>query len=107
MFDEPTELVEEEDVVAQADELKWTHFGVRPLAMGNAFVAVADLVTELERLGVTIHYDRWAERDDVLALAVCRAGRDLSAEEIARFQIGAPRFNLARRQCPPRFSWER
>jgi hypothetical protein len=23
-------------------ELKWTHFGVRPLAMGNAYVAVAD-----------------------------------------------------------------
>lgn len=28
--------------IAQADELKWTHFGIRPLAMGNAFVAVAD-----------------------------------------------------------------
>lgn len=27
---------------AVADELKWTHFGLRPLAMGNAFVAVAD-----------------------------------------------------------------
>ena len=26
----------------QADELKWTHYGVRPLGMGNAFVAVAD-----------------------------------------------------------------
>jgi hypothetical protein len=25
-----------------AQELKWTHYGVRPLAMGNAFVAVAD-----------------------------------------------------------------
>jgi opacity protein-like surface antigen len=28
--------------VASADELHWTHFGLRPLAMGNAFVAVAD-----------------------------------------------------------------
>ncbi len=28
--------------VAQADEMRWTHFGIRPLAMGNAFVAVAD-----------------------------------------------------------------
>jgi hypothetical protein len=27
---------------AQSQELKWTHFGIRPLAMGNAFVAVAD-----------------------------------------------------------------
>ena len=27
---------------AQASELKWTHYGVRPLAMGNAYVAVAD-----------------------------------------------------------------
>lgn len=27
---------------ALANELKWTHFGVRPLAMGNAYVAVAD-----------------------------------------------------------------
>lgn len=27
---------------AYANELKWTHFGVRPLAMGNAYVAVAD-----------------------------------------------------------------
>ena len=25
-----------------ASELKWTHYGVRPLAMGNAYVAVAD-----------------------------------------------------------------
>jgi hypothetical protein len=28
--------------LALADELKWTHYGVRPLAMGNAYVAVAD-----------------------------------------------------------------
>lgn len=27
---------------AFADELKWTHYGVRPRAMGNAFVAVAN-----------------------------------------------------------------
>ncbi len=27
---------------ASAGELRWTHFGVRPLAMGNAYVAVAD-----------------------------------------------------------------
>lgn len=27
---------------AKAEELKWTHYGVRPLGMGNAFVAVAD-----------------------------------------------------------------
>lgn len=27
---------------AHADELRWTHYGVRPLGMGNAFVAVAD-----------------------------------------------------------------
>lgn len=27
---------------AKADDLNWTHFGLRPLAMGNAFVAVAD-----------------------------------------------------------------
>jgi len=26
----------------QAGELKWTHYGIRPLAMGNAYVAVAD-----------------------------------------------------------------
>lgn len=28
--------------VAEGDELRWTHFGLRPLGMGNAFVAVAD-----------------------------------------------------------------
>ncbi len=28
--------------VAQANDMRWTHFGIRPLAMGNAFVAVAD-----------------------------------------------------------------
>lgn len=28
--------------VAYAQQEKWTHYGVRPLAMGNAFVAVAD-----------------------------------------------------------------
>lgn len=27
---------------AQAQEVRWTHYGVRPLGMGNAFVAVAD-----------------------------------------------------------------
>lgn len=27
---------------AHGEELKWTHFGLRPLGMGNAFVAVAD-----------------------------------------------------------------
>lgn len=27
---------------ANADELRWTHFGVRPLGMGNAFVGQAD-----------------------------------------------------------------
>lgn len=27
---------------ASADELEWTHYGLRPLAMGNAFVGVAD-----------------------------------------------------------------
>lgn len=27
---------------ASAGELKWTHYGIRPLAMGNSFVAVAD-----------------------------------------------------------------
>lgn len=26
----------------QAGEFRWTHFGIRPLAMGNAYVAVAD-----------------------------------------------------------------
>lgn len=28
--------------IASAGELRWTHYGVRPLAMGNAYVAVAD-----------------------------------------------------------------
>ena len=28
--------------IAHAGELKWTHYGLRPLAMGNAYVAVAD-----------------------------------------------------------------
>ena len=28
--------------LARAGELKWTHYGIRPLAMGNAYVAVAD-----------------------------------------------------------------
>jgi hypothetical protein len=28
--------------VAQAGDARWTHYGIRPLAMGNAFVAVAD-----------------------------------------------------------------
>ncbi|MBP9706129.1 MAG: hypothetical protein KBD78_00690 [Oligoflexales bacterium] len=30
------------DDLASAKELRWTHFGPRPLGMGNAFVAVAD-----------------------------------------------------------------
>jgi hypothetical protein len=29
-------------VEAQSQKLEWTHYGLRPLAMGNAFVAVAD-----------------------------------------------------------------
>ena len=28
--------------VGQAQEAKWTHYGVRPLGMGNAYVAIAD-----------------------------------------------------------------
>jgi len=28
--------------IAYGQELRWTHFGLRPLAMGNAYVAVAD-----------------------------------------------------------------
>ncbi len=28
--------------ISAAGELKWTHYGLRPLAMGNAYVAVAD-----------------------------------------------------------------
>jgi hypothetical protein len=28
--------------IIQASEFRWTHFGIRPLAMGNAYVAVAD-----------------------------------------------------------------
>jgi len=28
--------------IAEAGEQRWTHFGVRPMAMGNAYVAVAD-----------------------------------------------------------------
>lgn len=28
--------------IAIANDLQWTHFGIRPMAMGNAFVAVAD-----------------------------------------------------------------
>lgn len=28
--------------LAKTEELKWTHFGLRPLGMGNAYVAVAD-----------------------------------------------------------------
>ncbi len=27
---------------AKSEELKWTHYGLRPLGMGNAFIAVAD-----------------------------------------------------------------
>lgn len=45
--------------------------------------------------------------DDLLALAGCRVQRTLTEEEVQRFQLGTPRFNVLERQCPPRFSWER
>lgn len=35
-------MLEPLGMTASADELSWTHYGLRPLAMGNAFVAVAD-----------------------------------------------------------------
>ena len=35
-------LAGSEVALAKREEMKWTHFGVRPLGMGNAYVAVAD-----------------------------------------------------------------
>jgi WD40 repeat protein len=45
--------------------------------------------------------------NDLLVVAACRIGRELTADEIARYGLAAPTFSLATRQCPPVFSWER
>jgi WD40 repeat protein len=43
---------------------------------------------------------------DLLALAACRASRDLNDEEIRRFNVSLPlSFNFAQRTCPPHLSW--
>jgi WD40 repeat protein/cell division protein FtsL len=39
---------------------------------------------------------------DLLQVAVCRVGRGLTTEEIARFQVPTPlKFDFDKRQCPP------
>jgi WD40 repeat protein len=39
--------------------------------------------------------------EDLLAVAACRVPRGLTEEEINRFDVGTPRFDIAKRQCPP------
>jgi WD40 repeat protein len=41
------------------------------------------------------------EPQDLLAVAACRVGRGLTKDEIERYQVGQPQFDLAQRQCPP------
>ena len=45
--------------------------------------------------------------DDLLAVAACRVGRGLTAEEIEQFGVGTPRFVFEGRLCPPVFSWQK
>jgi len=54
---------------------------------------------------LTASYDHTARLylvnfSDILAAAPCRVGRGLTEDEIARFNVGMPRFDFARRQCP-------
>jgi WD40 repeat protein/serine/threonine protein kinase len=42
-----------------------------------------------------------ADVDDLLAVAACRIGRELTKEEIQSFDVGQPHFALTNRQCPP------
>ena len=46
--------------------------------------------------------------DDLLALVACRVGRGLTQDEIIRFQVPTSlHFDFNKRQCPPRFSWQK
>jgi WD40 repeat protein len=39
--------------------------------------------------------------EDLLAEAACRLPRNLSPDEIQRFDVGTPRFDRTKYQCPP------
>ncbi|MBX0330517.1 hypothetical protein K2Z83_22945, partial [Oscillochloris sp. ZM17-4] len=62
---------------------------------------------------VTASYDGTAkvflaQTADLLALASCSVGRDLTTQEIANNSIGTPFVvDFATRQCPPVYSWQR
>jgi WD40 repeat protein len=50
--------------------------------------------------GTVLQY--FVQLDNLLKVAVCRVGRGLTAEEIARFQVPIPlRFDFSTRRCPP------
>jgi WD40 repeat protein len=42
-----------------------------------------------------------ASIDDLLAVAACRSGRELTEEEIRSFDIVQPHFDITNRECPP------
>jgi WD40 repeat protein len=39
--------------------------------------------------------------EDLLAVAACRVARGLTEQEIKRFDVGTPKFDFEKRQCPP------
>jgi WD40 repeat protein len=39
--------------------------------------------------------------EDLLAIAACRLPRNLTADELQRFDVGTPRFDRTKYQCPP------
>jgi len=45
--------------------------------------------------------------EDLRRAAACRVGRELTQEEIDRFQVPTPlAFDFEKRQCPPVYSWQ-
>jgi WD40 repeat protein len=38
---------------------------------------------------------------DLLSVAACRVARGLTEDEIKRFDVGTPKFDFEKRQCPP------
>ena len=47
------------------------------------------------------------DKDDLLQIAACSLGRELSAEEMTLFDINESSLDLKSRVCPPVFSWEK
>ncbi len=90
----------------------WSADGTQQIALRKHIALLTDVAfsPEGKRL-VTASSDTTVRQhivniDDLLAIAACRTGRNLTEEEVEKFTVLTPTFDFANRQCPPPLSWE-